>query len=315
MLPVTDISALQRWGEPHLALRLGLPVSDPPPWATTLDEATDEFVLAEARLQATAERPLHILVERPEQRIRSARVVSHVWSGPLPEGAFYQLTPSVLLASPSFVLQQMSARRSLAECAVIASEICGTYARDASVPDGFFGRPQLGTLDALREHFASEHGYGAKRAREALRFVVDGSRSPMETVVVLLFTLPQSVGGCGLPAPRLNVRINIPADLQEAIDKPYVVVDLCWYDQRVILEYDSYRWHTTPRAVDSDSTRNEGLRDLGWMVRSVTAGMLANDAMRRHLVSKVMARFGRELPGGAEFDRLQGELVRALLRA
>ena len=315
MFAVNDISALQRWGEPYLALRLGLPVSDPSPWTTTLDETTNEFVLAEAGLQATVERPLHILVERPEQRIRSTRIVSHVWSGPIPEGAFYQLTPQVILASPRFALQQMSARRSLAERAVIASEICGTYARTPFDPEGFSKRPPLDTPDALREYFASTHGYGAKRAREALRYVVAGSRSPMETVVVLLFTLPQEVGGCGLPLPRLNVRIEIPSDLQEAIGKPYVVVDLCWLEQRVILEYDSYRWHTTPRSVDADSTRNEGLRDLGWMVRSVTAGMLTNDAMRRHLVSKVMGRFGKELPADAGFDYLQSELVRELLRA
>ena len=135
----------------------------------------------------------------------------------------------------------------------------------------------------------------------------------METVVVLFFTLPIGVGGCGLPAPLLNVRLEIPPDLRAAIKKPYVVVDLCWLDQRIILEYDSYRWHTTPAAMDSDSTRNEGLRDEGWMVRSVTAGILKDDAMRRLLVSRVMARFGRELPSDPAFNQLQANLVRDLL--
>ena len=135
----------------------------------------------------------------------------------------------------------------------------------------------------------------------------------METVVILLFTLPVKMGGCGLPAPEVNVRIQIPPYLQHALGKPYVVVDLCWRDVRIILEYDSYLWHSTAFAVDSDSTRNEGLRDMGWMVRSVTAGMLANDGMRRHLVSKVMERFGRKLPGNPEYDQLQHNLIQELL--
>ncbi|MDO4428091.1 MAG: hypothetical protein Q4B91_01070 [Atopobiaceae bacterium] len=92
------------------------------------------------------------------------------------------------------------------------------------------------------------------------------------------------------------------------------MVDLCWEEQRIVLEYDSYLWHSSARAVDSDSTRNEGLRDQGWMVRSITAGMLANDAMRRHLVSQVMQRFGRALPNDERFDRLQHDLVQTLLR-
>ena len=50
------------------------------------------------------------------------------------------------------------------------------------------------------------------------------------------------------------------------------------------------------------------------MVRSVTAGMLANDAMRRHLVSKVTERFGIKLPNDPEFDRRQHDLIQELLR-
>lgn len=122
-------------------------------------------------------------------------MVSHVWSGPFPDGALYQLTPRVMIASPSFCLQQMSARRGLVKAIVTAMEICGEYARSPRAKDGLYRRPPLTTPEELRDHFAGTHGYGAKRARAALRHVVAGSRSPMETVVVLLFTLPVKLGG------------------------------------------------------------------------------------------------------------------------
>lgn len=313
MITVDDISALARWSEPGLANRPLLTSAPPSDWSTSADDLRNDSVLRAAGLVVSPEFPLHVLVSSPGERMRLPGVRPHVWSAPLPKGALVSLTPRVFLASPSFCLQNIAARGNEIRAAVAAMEICGGYGRTPGTLGGTCMREPLQELDDLRGHFEHEHGYGARRARQALAHVVPGSRSPMETVVVLLFTLPVSLGGCGLPAPALNVRLEIPPDLQAALNKPYVVVDLCWFDQRIILEYDSYIWHSSARAVDSDSTRNEGLRDLGWMVRSVTAGMLANDAMRRQLVSKVMERFGMQLPPGAAFDRLQGDLVRTLL--
>lgn len=315
MLTVDDTSALARWAEPGLLRRVGPPVEvSAREWATTSSCALDDSILRAARLEATVERPLHVLVSHPGERINSRRIVSHVWSTPLPHGALYQLMPQVLIASPSFCLQSLSAGHSLVKAIVSAMEVCGDYGRTPNARDGFVARPALARPEDLRAHFRQNHSYGARRVREALGHVVAGSRSPMETIVVLVFTLPVELGGCGLPSPLLNVRLEIPPELQRAIGKPYVVVDLCWPDQLIILEYDSYLWHSSALAVDSDSTRNEGLRDEGWMVRSVTAGMLANDAMRRHLVSKVTGRFGIKLPNDPEFDRRQHDLIQELLR-
>lgn len=312
MITVDDISALSRWADPALASRIA-PVEQHVLWSTSSDSVRDQDILRAARLEVTIERPLHVLVPSARERMRCKGVVPHVWSSPLPEGALYQLTPEVLLASPQFCLQGISARNRLVKAVVTAMEICGGYGRTPHAKDGFFRRHPLARLTELREHFDHNHGYGAKKARRVLRHAVEGSRSPMETVVILLFTLPVEMGGCGLPAPEVNARIEIPPDLQAALGKPYVVVDLCWRGVRIILEYDSYLWHSTTIAVDSDSTRNEGLRDLGWMVRSVTAGMLTNDRMRRHLVSKVMERFGKKLPPTPQFDQLQHDLIRELL--
>lgn len=83
----------------------------------------------------------------------------------------------------------------------------------------------------------------------------------------------------------------------------------------MILEYDSYRWHGSREAVDSDASRNEGLRDEGWMVRSVTKGMLADPGMRAQLIGRVMERFGRRLPTDEGYLLRQQALVEELLRA
>ena len=315
MLTICDRSALARWGERGLAERLGDPCHEPGEWSLPAARYLNQEELRAVRMRATPERPLHVLVDSRAGRIRSSNVVSHVWSTPLPKGALYQLSSNIYLASPEFCLQQMAPRRGVATVAALCMEVCGDYACSPWHSDGFRKRAPLSDPGLLREHFEEVRGYGSARVREALGLTLPGSRSPMETVVVLLFTLPVELGGCGLPAPRLNYRLEIPPELQLALGKPYVTVDLCWPEVLVILEYDSYRWHSDKNAVDSDASRNEGLRDEGWMVRSVTKGMLVDPAMRAQLVNRVMERFGRRLPTDEAFRLRQQALVEELLRA
>lgn len=315
MIAVCDISALARWGEVGLAERLGGPCAPPAhsPWWLSSARELRTIDLRRARIEATAQRPLHVLVPSDEARLRAHALRCHIWSTPLPEGALWRLTPDVLLASPEFCLQQMAPRSSEARICRTAMEVVGCYARSPRAPHGFYKRPPLMGLDELVRHFDENHGYGARRVRLALRWVVEGSRSPMETVLVPVLVLPEELGGCGLARPQLNYRLEIPPSLQRAIERPYVVCDLCWPEWGVILEYDSYEFHTAPRSVDSDNARNEGLRDLGWMVRSVSAGMLTNDAMLDELVGKVMARAGRELPDDPQWRSRRRALVRELM--
>ena len=62
MIAITDISALARWAEPGLAHRLGGPAGIVRDWSTSLGDVRDEAILRAARIEATPERPLHVLV-------------------------------------------------------------------------------------------------------------------------------------------------------------------------------------------------------------------------------------------------------------
>ena len=316
MITVCDTSALARWADSRLPSRLGSPLESPSPQEWSLASAR-EFAAVDlhaAQIEATEKRPLHILVRSPQERVRSKRLRCHVWSRPLPDGALYQLTDDVLLVSPQLCLQQMAPRSSIARIASAATELSGWYGRSPNAPNGFYKRAPVIVPDTLLNEITDVTGYGVQRLRAALSYVVQGSRSPMETVVMLLFTLPTELGGCGMPQPQLNCRIEIPPALQRALGKSYLVVDMVWPEWMIVLEYDSYAFHSQPVQVDGDHTRNEGLRDLGWMVRSVTAGMLTNDAILRELTTKVATRAGITLPSDEAYLRRRHNLVRELLR-
>lgn len=315
MIAVCDISALARWAEKGLLERLGDPCAhiEARDWSLASADSVSHKDLRAARLEARPERPLHVLVSSRDRRVRAKSLCSHVWSAVLPEGSFYQLTDTVLLASPEFCLRQMAPRSSTARIALVGTEICGCYGRTPHAPDGFYKRDPLATPESLEKSLMSMTTYGSCRAARDLSFVVSGSRSPMETVVLLVFMLPIELGGCGFPPPLLNCRIDIPASLQLALGKPYLVVDLCWPQWLIVLEYDSYDFHTAPRQVDDDNVRDEGLRDLGWMVRSVTSGMLTNDAMLKEMADRVADRMGVSLPNDEDYLARRHALVRELL--
>lgn len=316
MIAVCDKSALARWADPRLPFSAGDPLDNlaPTEWALESARTFKAANLHAARLEATAQRPLHALVPSPEERVRSKLVRSHVWSRPLPDGALRRITDEVLIASPRFCLQQMATCSGIVRIASAATELCGSYGRSPNMSGGFCKRAPLLVPDPLLTSLSDYNEYGARRLRNALAYVVQGSRSPMETVVFLLFTLPIELGGCGMPRPQLNQRIEIPLSLQRALEKPYLVVDMIWPEWLIILEYDSYEFHSTPAQIDEDNPRNEGLRDLGWMVRSVTAGMLANDRVLRELADKVTQRAGIILPADEEYLTKRHDLVRELLR-
>ncbi len=316
MITVCDISALARWSESGLIDRLGRPLQGLPDrsWSLTSASEVRPEVLAPARLEASAARPLHVLVCAREERARSERIRCHVWSAPLPEGALYQLTDEVLLVSPGFCLRQMTPGSSLARIASAGTELCGSYGRSPGAPRGFYAREAVATPEGLVAEAADARGYGARRLREALAHVVGGSRSPMETVVVLLFTLPVEVGGCGLPRPELNFRLEIPPSLQQAIGSPYVRVDLAWPEWLVILEDPSGRQpcsrarqacgrsSASPRSRSAPSTPGRA------------APRCARCRGRPARASRGTRSCGRTLPSDPHYLQLRHDLVRDLLR-
>jgi very-short-patch-repair endonuclease len=74
------------------------------------------------------------------------------------------------------------------------------------------------------------------------------------------------IRAAGLQDPERNVAIG-----------PYVV-DFLWPDSRVIVEVDSYQWHSGPAAFKRDRRKHAYLTDRGHQVHRVTWEMM-NDPL------------------------------------
>ena len=167
MVTLTDITAMRLWAHDGLLRKLGQPVTCAD-WTVSSARELWETDLGQLGELATKENPIHVLVDAPEHRIQSDRVVCHVWSGRLPAGSLYQLAPGVLVTSPAFCCLLAAARQSVPRVVALEMECLGLYGR-VPIPRGFLDRSQLMSPDELRGYLLDAQGCpGSRKALDAL---------------------------------------------------------------------------------------------------------------------------------------------------
>ena len=114
------------------------------------------------------------------------------------------------------------------------------------------------TMETLRCYCHDRHLDGVQRARRALRFVMEGAESPMETLVRLMLVFAR------LPCPAPNRWIT------DASGRPVARVDLLYERYKVVVEYDGWHHERDSRQRQRDRERRETLEGLGYRLIVVT---------------------------------------------
>ena len=260
--------------------------------------------------------PLELLVARPSTRRVSNIKRCSVWGALLPSGSFVRVGSRLYVSTPEFLLLQMAATLPLIDLTVFAYELCGFYARSHW---GFAASERCRPLTSVRtlSSYTSrvKDAPGIKRLRRSLRFVVDGSASPMETIVVLLLCLPRSLGGYGLPFPKMNGRVDVPMGLRDTLGGSYILCDAYWCAARFAVEYDGRLYHEGSDRVHRDYARSNSLRALGVGVETLTI-VEVNDLVLFDAAARRVARaLGVKLRGlDAAWKVRRQELRSQLLR-
>ena len=193
---------------------------------------------------------------------------------------------------------QMCARIPLLSCVILGYEICGGYSHYASLVSGFYNREPLTSAEQIADFIGRPElprMRGRTRAKEALHYILDGSASPMETVLACMLTLPASLGGEGLPAPRLNHEITLDSTARLLAGSRSVRVDAAWPEARFGLEYDSDAHHPDP---SRDRRRREALAHMGWRIATVDTGQIGNALELRKTLSLARVELGLEQQAG-----------------
>lgn len=219
--------------------------------------------------------PVHLAVSNASSRGYSQSVTCHIWQGPRSARSFGVVGEDLYASGAEACFLQLATMLPPIELAQVGCEFCGTYALDSHDPHGFRKRKPLTSIRALERYLSKAEGiHGIKSARQALRFVVEGSASPMETIVTLLLCLPNVYGGYGLEPPSLNHSIPMPDEVRAATGRKQCICDLFWPEARLAVEYESDQWHAGPEHIARDSKRRTALELAGVMVVTVTRAQI-----------------------------------------
>lgn len=247
------------------------------------------------------EKPLHVLVLDESKRRPSGRVVCHLWTSGLPEGAFHGWG-NFRVSSPEFLFLQMATTHTVSQLVALGCELCGTYIllpKKVLRPDEFDTCPErivpLTNIERIASFLdAAGPARGAKKARRALKYVVEGSRSPMETRTYMQLCLPAMLGGYGLPKAELNPEIKLDEEARLVSGQRFCWGDICWPGKHLDVEYNG-SVHRGVANMRRDAGRALGIEHMGWRVITVTSPQVF-DCLRFEIVAKeVAAHLGNPL--------------------
>ncbi len=212
--------------------------------------------------------PLHVLGGKDVRRSSAADVKAHVCAlESLPDAAVRAIAPEVYVSAPEFTFAQMARRLGEIGAALLGFELCGDYSHFSAPISGFYDRPALTSTARIGEVFSLLKGfYGLSSARGALRLVIDGARSPMETVLACMLSFPARLGGFSFEAPRLNFEVPLDDAAARLAGLNRCRIDVAWPDQLVGLEYNGAAFH---QDAEKDRRRAEALRRMGWSIFTV----------------------------------------------
>ena len=271
-------------------------------------------------------KPIHAFVGSHEKGTTTKYLVTHLSNQQVPNGAFINIGHGIYICTPQFAFLQLGATMDFLELVVTGMELCGSYSTwrldtgesaltgingRQSAPSCTYGLPPAITAKRLSNFVERMQGWrGAVGARKAIRWIIDGSASPMETATYLLLCLPRRLGGYGLPKPMLNplLKISGPDGVKQRFP------DLFWIGANIDVEYNSDEDHSGEWARYRDSKRVIELAGAEIRVLPLTRPQLMNTREFDSFAHSLRRMLGvRSRPVDAGWTLKRDELRRFLL--
>lgn len=229
------------------------------------------------------EERLHLLVCGQPNRRKVKGVLCHSGDRPLPSGSVLTMRNGLRVCSPSLTFVQMGSLLPVPLLVCFGMALCGIFAVESFVnppecsfehaelvppqSNGLPARTQIMSVDKMARYLESApHLPGFRRARTALQYVLERSRSPMESVSALMLSMPRRAGGFGLPKPTLNCRVALDSWLHGGVSDrsanlrgalPFAESDMVFSygDIAVHVDYHGKDYHAGESDLHHDSLK------------------------------------------------------------
>lgn len=214
---------------------------------------------------------VHIMVPSSSLRQQGASFSCHVMPKNLPSGSFVSLTKSIQIISPELCFLLAANHLTVPELVVLANDLCGQYARNNQATFGQINRRPVTNVLKISGYLQMVKNVdGISKARTAIRYVLDGSNSPMESRMAAATTLRYYYGGYAISPPLLNGMAELSSDGATLLRRSHCCCDMLWPEEKVIVEYDSNLVHLNRNQFEYDKKKSSALNLSGYTVINAT---------------------------------------------
>ena len=236
---------------------------------------------------------------RPSTGVKTYQGYNH-----LPTGSFVKIAEVgndiLCMASPEMCFLFAASVLPLHEVVYIGNQLCAQYVTDRDSAIGQRSREPITNVNKIKRFLKNaENLKGVKKARTAIKYVVDGCNSPREVFLAVIARLPRHYGGYGLPEFVMNGEVKLTKEGSSLIGYDVLRADMVWYKQRKLVEYESNLMHLDKDQHEHDKKRSNAIQKAGFKVTYITAGQISDFGN----IEDTFTSLQKEL--GVRFDRIR----------
>lgn len=180
---------------------------------------------------------------------------------------------------------------------------------------GYFEVEPVLTPDRLTDYLAACKGNVAKQLQRLCPYLSENLRSPMECIMLALFSLPFSYGGFACGPFKTDYKIEFDDRAQAISGMPHAVCDAYQEAARFDLEYNGELGHSSRRGRIHDEKRNTGFIAMGIEVATVNNEMLCDMEAMEALAWRIHQRMRKRYRNRVDARRKKQEALLNTLRA
>lgn len=266
----------------------------------------DDIINAETLDKYKNNELIDITVTNPKRRYYKKNHKTHLCSLNLPQGATIRLLSGTFIASPELVFLQLATNLSIQKLIYLGLQMCSHSVKKQE--------EAITTKEKLSRFISKMNGHrGYKKAMYAMKYIENGSSSKMESIVFMILTLPNSLGGYGLKGAQLNYEIKLKNKGIKELGQKKCYIDLYYDSANLAVEYDSFENHSTATQQGKDLRRETILEHQGLSIIRCSTIQIYNRTACESFVKNVAKRLGKRIQiRTTKFNPSHNE-IRALL--
>lgn len=265
---------------------------------------------------------IDFLIMQPSQKRRAMGARCHLWLESIPARSLIELEPGIYVAGVELCAFQMAAELPERTLIELYFELCSRYCMPFFDEEDYRDLPSPRTTKRKLKRFFSLLPSGVDGRRKALRalpYVREGSRSPLETAMVMTLACPKRLGGMGLRDIRMNYRLPLPPHIRQLTRRSSLVCDAYIDRGSQDVEYQGFM-HDEPEQKAIDNERRQAMQAMGLTVVELNKQQFFDKDAYRRVLAAIRLNAGTPAPNdteayAAEQERLRRFVLRRWLHA